>query len=64
MYTVIGDITPFHGMDRWGSDPVRIIAECLTYVGAVYIANKHIARHPHGSASIVKGKQHNLKWAA
>lgn len=64
MYTVIGDITIFHGMDRWGSHPIRKIAECRTYIGAMWKAYRHTVRHPHGSAWIEKGVRPDLKLAS
>ena len=61
-YKVIGDITCFHGMDRWGKSPVRIIYETNYYLDACAKARKHCSFHPHGSASVVTTVD-DLIWA-
>lgn len=62
-YKVLGDVTCFHGMDRYGSDPVRIIAQSNWLVVAYMKARKHISRHMHGSAWVTKGDCSHIKLA-
>lgn len=56
MYYIVGDITCFHGCDRWGKDAVRIIGTAKTYLGAIWKAKRHVADHVHGQAWITKDK--------
>ncbi len=62
-YTVIGDITLFHGCDRWGRDPIRRITTTNWLILAYIACLAHVRAHPHGSAWVVRGERPDLRWA-